>query len=141
MSVSTLGLNQGLPTAAYGPSLLRIALGLLFLAHGAYLKLFVFTVPGTVQFFESLGLPGFTAYLVIGGEILGGIALLLGVFTRVAALGLALISFGAITAHAGNGWVFSSAGGGWEFPLFLGVTCLVLALTGPGAFALSASRE
>ena len=52
-------------TAPYGALLLRVSLGLMFIAHSLYLKVVVFTVPGTVQFFESLGLPGFSAYLVI----------------------------------------------------------------------------
>ena len=51
--------------AAYGAFLLRVALGAMFLAHGLYLKVFVFSMPGTAQFFESLGLPGFAAYLVV----------------------------------------------------------------------------
>ena len=54
-------------TAPYAALLLRVALGAALLAHGA-LKVFVFTVPGTVQFFESIGYPGFLAYLVILAE-------------------------------------------------------------------------
>ncbi|MFN3842140.1 MAG: DoxX family protein [Rehaibacterium terrae] len=119
----------------YAATLLRLSLGILFLAH-AGLKLFVFTIPGTVGYFESIGFPGFLAHLVIAGELVGGLALLAGVMTRWASLGLAVIAFGAIYPHAGNGWVFSAPGGGWEFPLFLGITALVQALLGPGAFAL-----
>ena len=119
-----------------GTALLRIAMGLIFLAHGPYLKRSIFGLDGTIGFFQSLGLPGFTAYLVIAGETLGGLALLAGVLVRPAALGLAIISFGSIIAHAGNGWVFSNAGGGWEYPVLLGIACLVLALQGAGRFAL-----
>jgi len=120
-------------TAPYGALLLRIALGVMFIAHSLYLKVFVFTVPGTVQFFESLGLPGFTAYLVIGAEIFGGVALILGVYTRLVALALVPVLLGALWVHSGNGWVFSAKGGGWEYPLFLTAAAFVQALLGGGA--------
>jgi putative oxidoreductase len=121
----------------YGPTTLRIALGIIFLAHSAYLKIFVFTIPGTVGFFESLGLPGLAAYLVLAAEIIGGTLLILGVRVRETALVLAVVSFGATWAHFGAGWVFSNQGGGWEYPLFLAVACVVQALLGPGALSLS----
>src|SRR4051812_42070426 len=121
--------------ADYAALLLRVSLGLLFLAHGG-MKIFTFTIPGTVQFFESIGYPGFFAYLVILGELAGGAALLLGVWTRAAALALMPIMIGATLQHSGNGWLFSSAGGGWEFPVFWTLTLLVQALLGDGALAL-----
>lgn len=126
----------------YGPTVLRIALGVIFLAHSAWLKVFVFTMPGTVGFFESLGLPGATAYLVCAAEILGGTLLILGIRVRETALALAVVSLGATWAHLGAGWVFSNQGGGWEYPLFLAVACVVQALLGPGALTPSfASRR
>lgn len=121
---------------AYAALLLRVSLGILFLAHG-FLKVLVFTVPGTVQYFESIGYPGFFAYLVILGEIGGGLLLILGAWTRVVALALLPILIGATLQHAGQGWLFSGQGGGWEFPAFWTVTLLVQALLGAGAFALS----
>jgi putative oxidoreductase len=117
-----------------GALLLRIALGVIFIAHSVYLKLFVFTLPGTAQFFESLGLPGLSAYMVFAVEALGGIALLLGIEVRPVAVVLALISAGATWAHLDAGWLFSNNGGGWEYPAFLTVTALVQALLGPGAY-------
>jgi putative oxidoreductase len=123
-------------TQEYATLLLRLSLGLLFLAH-AYLKLAIFGLPGTVQFFQGLGLPAVLAYAVIAAELLGGLALLAGFMVRPVALVLALIAFGAITAHAGNTWVFSAPGGGWEYPLFLGIVSLVQALLGAGPFALT----
>ena len=120
----------------YGPTLLRVTLGVLFLVHSAYLKLFIFTVPGTVAFFESLGLPGIFAYAVIAAEIVGGILLILGVLVRESAAVLAVISFGATWAHASSGWLFTNEGGGWEYPLFLAMTALVQVLLGPGALRL-----
>ena len=72
-------------TAPYAALLLRLTLGGLFLTH-ASLKLFVFTPAGTAKFFGSIGLPPELAYVVIAAEILAGIALILGVFTRWVAL-------------------------------------------------------
>lgn len=126
-------------TAPYAALLLRVSLGVMFIAHSLYLKVFVFTVPGTVQFFEGLGLPGFSAYLTIAAEILGGVALILGIKTRLVVLALIPILLGALWVHSGNGWVFSAQGGGWEYPLFLTATAAVQALLGDGAYALSPS--
>ncbi len=126
---------------AYGPTLLRVALGIIFLAHSAYLKVVVFTVPGTVAFFDSLGLPAIIAYGTIGAEIVGGVMLILGIKVREAAAVLAMVSLGATWAHFGAGWVFSNEGGGFEFPLFLAVTSFAQVLLGPGALALQLSAK
>lgn len=114
---------------------LRVGSGLLFLAHGLT-KVFVFTIPGTVGFFESLGLPGFLAYLTILAELVGGVALILGVATRLVSVVLVAVLLGATWAHSGNGWSFSNAGGGWEFPLFWTVAQAAIGLLGAGAYAL-----
>src|SRR3546814_13527733 len=82
-------------TAPYAALILRVALGVMFLVHSLYLKVFVFTVAGTVGFFESLGLPGLFAYLTILAEIGGGIALILGFQTRLVALALIPVLLGA----------------------------------------------
>ncbi len=123
-------------TTPYGATVLRVALGVIFLAHSAYLKVFVFTVPGTVGFFESLGLPAIVAYGTLAVEIIGGVMLILGLRVREVALALAAVSLGATWAHAGAGWLFTNTGGGWEYPLFLAVASFAQALLGPGAFAL-----
>lgn len=122
-------------TAPYAALILRVSLGTLLLAHGLLLKVFTFTIPGTVGYFESIGFPGVLAYLVIVGEILGGIALILGVWTRAVALLALPILIGATLQHLPNGWVFSAAKGGWEFPAFWTVTLIVQALLGDGAYA------
>lgn len=120
---------------------LRVAMGILFLAH-AGLKIFVFTPAGTAGFFESLGFPGPLAYLVIAAELLGGIALILGVWTRWVSLALVPILLGSIYApHGAAGFIFSNEGGGWEFPAFWAITLVVQALLGDGAFALQRSRS
>lgn len=118
-----------------GVALLRFTLGSLLLAHGL-LKVLVFTVTGTVAYFESIGLPPIVAYLTMFGELVGGTALLLGLYTRLAAPLTIPLLVGAAWAHSANGWVFSNAGGGWEFPAFLAMMALVLSITGGGAFAL-----
>ena len=122
-----------------GAALLRITLGIVFIAHGLYLKVFVFTLPGTAEFFGSLGLPPVLAYAVFAAETAGGVALLLGIHARWAALGLIPVALGATWAHLGAGWLFSNAGGGWEYPMFLTVTLAVQALIGDGAWALRSS--
>lgn len=120
----------------YGAALLRISLGIAALAHGLILKVFVFGVAGTVGFFESIGYPPAFAYLVMFGEIAGGIALITGIYARTAALLMLPILIGAALQHAPNGWVFSATGGGWEYPVFWAAASLASALIGPGAFAL-----
>lgn len=123
------------PSQQHGAFLLRISLGIVLLAH-ASLKIFVFTLPGTVGFFASIGLPPIAAYLTVFGELAGGIALLLGVYTRLTALLSIPILVGATWVHFGNGWVFNNEGGGWEFPAFLAVVALVVAIQGAGSFAI-----
>lgn len=120
---------------AYAALILRLALGVMFVSHGL-LKVVVFTIPGTVGFFESIGYPGWLAYLVVLGEIGGGALLILGVYTRWIALANTLILLGAIPVHWGNGWMFSNPNGGWEYPVFLVVVSIAVALLGDGAYAL-----
>lgn len=122
-------------TAPYAALLLRISLGVLLLAHGLLLKVMTFTIPGTAAYFQSIGYPAVFAYLVILGEIGGGIALILGVCTRTISLLLLPIMIGATIQHLPNGWLFSAAKGGWEFPAFWTMMLIVQALLGPGAFA------
>ena len=121
----------------YGIALLRISFGVMLIAHSVVLKLFTFGLAGTAGFFESIGLPGFLAYVVFGMEAVGGVLLVLGVRTRVVAAALIPILVGALWAHSGNGWVFSNANGGWEYPLYLIVLSGAQVLLGAGAFALS----
>jgi putative oxidoreductase len=123
-------------TAPYATLLLRVALGLFFLAHGLT-KVLVFTIPGTVKFFNSIGYPSFVAYLVLVAELGGGLALIIGLWTRWIALVLFIEMLGVIIYHWPNGWVFTSKGGGWEYPVMWAVALLVLALLGDGPYAIS----
>jgi len=132
---------QTLPSSTQlGITVLRVSLGLMWIAH-ALLKLFVFTLPGTAQYFASIGFAGVLAYPVFAAELLGGIALLLGIYARQAALGLVPVMAVAAWVHLPNGWVHTSNGGGWEYPVFLIVVSLALWLQGDGAAALARSRR
>ena len=120
--------------------LLRVSMGILFLAH-AGLKIFVFTPAGAAGFFESLGFPGPLAYLVIAAELLGGIALIAGLWTRWVSIALIPVLLGSIYApHGAAGFFFSNPNGGWEFPAFWVVALASLALLGNGAYALQKAR-
>jgi putative oxidoreductase len=128
-------------TAPYAALLLRVSLGALFLAH-ASLKLFVFTPAGTALFFGSVGLPPALAYVIIAAEVLGGIALIFGLWTRVVAIALTPILLGAIfTVHGSAGFFFDNAHGGWEYPAFWIIALIVQAMLGDGAYALHTSRN
>lgn len=119
----------------WGATLLRWSLGIMWISH-ALLKLLVFTLPGTAQFFASVGIPGWMAYPVFTVELLGGIALLLGIYARQVSLLLLPVMLAAAWVHLGNGWVHTSPGGGWEYPVFLSVASLVQWLVGDGALTL-----
>lgn len=121
--------------ADYAAFVLRVTSGVAFLAHG-WMKVSLFTIPGTVAFFESLGLPGIFAYLTILGELGGGLALILGVGVRAVSIPLIAILLGSVWVHSSFGWSFSNEGGGWEYPLFWAVVQGVVAVLGRGAFAL-----
>jgi putative oxidoreductase len=126
-------------TAPYAALLLRFSLGIMFLAHGL-LKIVVFTIPGTVQFFESVGFPGALAHVTIAAELGAGVLLIAGFATRWVALATVPLLLGAAWVHLPNGWVFSAQGGGWEYPVFLAVAAVVQFLLGDGAWAVSAQR-
>ncbi|HEX9449281.1 MAG TPA: DoxX family protein [Dongiaceae bacterium] len=124
----------------YGIALLRLALGIMFLAHSLVLKWLTYGLAGTAQFFVSVGLPVWLAYLTFWVEALGGLLLVLGVQTRWVALALSPFLLGALmVVHWQNGWVFTAPNGGWEYPAYLFVLCIAQALLGDGAFAVAPS--
>ncbi len=127
-------------TAPYAALLLRLTLGIMFVAHGL-MKVLVFTPAGTVGFFASLGIPAAFAWLTMAAELGGGLLLLLGVQTRWIALLQLPVLLGAWVVHSGNGWGFSNPNGGWEYPAFLALAQIVLILLGDGKFALSPSWD
>ena len=126
-------------TTEYGAALLRLALGVMFIAHGL-LKPVVYTMAGSVQFFEAVGFPGWLAYVVVAAELIAGMLLIVGYRTRVVAAATLPILLGAAWVHLPNGWVFSAPNGGWEYPVFLAVAVIAQMLLGDGALALGRTR-
>ena len=131
---------NGITTAApqrlvLGLTILRVIVGIIFIAHGAQ-KLFVFGLGGVTQGFTQFGvpLPALTAPLVTFVELLAGIALVLGLFTRIAAILLAIDMVGAILfVHAKNGLFLPT---GFEYALILLTVFVTIAMSGPGAYAI-----
>ena len=139
--LSTTQRSAAAPAAAataWGLLLLRLSLGTMWIAH-ALLKPLVFTFAGTAQFFASVGIPGVLVITVFTLEMTAGVALLLGVFARQAALLTVPILLTVVWVHAPNGWVHVAKGGGWEYPVFLTVMSIVLWMAGDGALALRCS--
>jgi putative oxidoreductase len=126
--------------APYGAFVLRIALGVMFIAH-AYLKLAIFTPAGFAGFLAQSGLPALLAWPIILAEIAGGLALIAGFYGRIVSILLLPVLLGAISIHASNGWLFTATNGGWEYPAFLAVAALAQALIGDGAFALASGQQ
>lgn len=123
-------------TAPYAALVLRVLTGALFVVHGL-VKLFVFTPAGTAGYFASLGLPGFFGPIAMALELVGGLALILGVWTRVfSAIFVPHLLGAALLGHAANGFGFGNPGGGWEYPVMWAGVMLALALLGDGAHAL-----
>lgn len=120
---------------AMGIALVRFVVGLVFLVHGSQ-KLFIYGLGGVTGAFAHMGIPApaVSAVIVTLVEFLGGIALILGLFTRWAAVLLAIEMLGAIVfVHGRNGFFLPS---GFEYALTLLVTNVGLALAGAGAWAV-----
>ena len=120
--------------APYGIFVLRVALGAMFIAH-AGLKIAVFTMPGFAAFLAQVGFPPVLAWPIVLAELIGGAAIVAGFYGRLASLALLPVLIGATVVHAGNGWLFTAANGGWEYPAFLIAAALAHILVGDGAFA------
>ena len=126
--------------APYGALALRVALGVMFIAH-AYLKLAVFGIDGFAGFLGQVGLPSILAWPIILAELIGGIAILVGFYGRLVSFALLPVLLGALVVHAPNGWLFNAPNGGWEYPAFLAVAALAQALIGDGALAVKTLRS
>ena len=127
-------------TAPYAAALLRVTLGLAFLAHGLVLKAMTFGIGGTMGYFGSIGYPPVFGMIVTFAEIAAGVALIAGVWVWAVSLLAIPILLGATAQHLPNGWVFNATGGGWEFPAIWTVLLIVQAGLGAGAWAVDAGR-
>lgn len=134
-ATTTSARTAAISNADYAALLLRVTTGALFVAHAA-LKIFVFTPAGTAGYFASIGLPGFLGYVTIALELLGGLALIAGFYTRQVSLVLVPVLLGAAWfGHGAAGFFFSNPNGGWEYPAFWAIVMVVQALLGNGAYA------
>ncbi|MHC8406604.1 MULTISPECIES: DoxX family protein [unclassified Pseudomonas] len=126
--------------AGYGLTVLRIFVGIIFAAHGAQKLFGAFGghgLAGTAQFMESLGLaPGYLMAMLAGGtEFFGGLALIVGLLARPAALGLTFVSLVAIfTVHISNGLFM--ANNGYEFALALLGGSIAVLIEGAGKLSV-----
>jgi putative oxidoreductase len=123
----------------------RIVLGIMFFAHGAQKMLGWYGGPGLASsmrtFTEDLHLPSILAFLLIAGELFSGIGLIVGLFSRIAALVIALTMIGAIaTVHFRFGlfldWFGTQKGHGIEYHLLAIALALIVVVKGAGAFSL-----
>jgi putative oxidoreductase len=136
--------------ARWGPVIIRLALGVIFVAHGAQKVLGLWGGPGfngTIAAFAKQGMPAALTMLVMAGELLGGLGVLVGCLTRIAALGPAIVMVGAIaTVHWPSGFFMNwynvpGRGHGIECNLAYLAMALSLVLTGAGPLSIDAIRR
>jgi putative oxidoreductase len=134
----TAQISQASPWVDRGLLMMRIALGLVFVMHGGQ-KLFVFGHAGVAGGMAALGLPlpGLSAALITAVELGGGIALLAGAFTRVAAFLIAgAMAVATVSAHLASGYFMPS---GFEYTLTLMLSSLAILMTGPGVYSVDSA--
>ena len=126
---------------SWGILILRLGIGIMFAAHGLQKAFGFFGGPGIKGFSQMLSGLGFVpaalwAYLGAYTEVLGGVFLILGLFTRAsAAMLLVLIVTAGIKVHLGKGFFLSN--GGFEYTFVIAAACLALLLLGPGKFSIT----
>ncbi len=123
------------PNMDWASLLLRVSLGGMDFLRGIGRPLVV-GMEDVISGFVAKGFPIWTAYASTIIEIIGGIMLLLGTYTRFACLLLLPVSVGILVYHLPHGWVFHNAGGGWEYPQLIVVGLLATFMMGGGRFAV-----
>lgn len=123
-----------------GAMLLRLGLGVMWISHALF-KWFVFTIPGFAGWLESQGIPAFMAWPVFLLELSGGVMILSGFYGRYASAALVPIMLVATWTHVSNGWLHTSEGGGWEYPMFLVIVSIAHVLLGDGRFAIRSKQR
>jgi putative oxidoreductase len=126
------------PLAPYAAMLLRVTMGVLFLAHAIWWKVVTAGMTHVVPWFVSQGYPAAFAWFVTLLEAAGGVALILGWRITLVAPVLAALMAGITWQQFPNGWIYTSTHGGWEYPAFWTVALIVQAMLGAGAFSLDA---
>ncbi|MEM7551613.1 MAG: DoxX family protein [Bacteroidota bacterium] len=115
--------------------ILRVSLGGMFFLHGIGKPFVVGMEKVTLGFIEK-GFPEWTAYFSSVIEILGGLMLVLGLYTRLGSLLLIPITIGILVYHFPNGWVFHNSGGGWEYPQLMLISLIVTFFLGSGKYGI-----
>lgn len=125
---------------ATGVTILRLGLGIMWIAH-ALAKWFIFTIPGFTGWLETQGIPGVMAWPVFLLELIGGVMILIGFYGRYISAVLVPVLLVAAWTHVPNGWLHTSEGGGWEYPMFLVIVSIAHVLLGDGRFALRSKQN
>ena|SRR5438477_397119 len=133
--------SAGIRAVDVGMFIVRLALGIIFIAHGGQKVFGWFGGPGlaaTVTGFTGMGIPAFFAYLASFTEFFGGVAVLIGLLSRLGALGLAVVMIVAVAkVHFKNGFFLGGPTPGYEYNIALVAMALAIAIGGPGRIALS----
>ncbi len=115
---------------------LRISVGSMFLLHGIG-KLFFIGIEKVLPGFVQQGFPEWAAYVSSIVELIAGLLLIIGLYSRVAVLLLMPVAIGVLIYHVPNGWVFHNPGGGWEYPKLIIVSLVSIFLLGTGKYGMT----
>jgi len=125
--------------ADYAALVLRVSSGVMFFAYGFIMKTLGYGPTAFAEYIVSVGYPAVLAYYILVVEVVGGVMLILGFWSRWVSLAALPILLGATLEHFPNGWIFSNENGGWSYPAFWAATLVVQILLGDGAYALKPS--
>ena len=124
------------PTESAGLLIARIILGVVLIAHG-WQKFNEWTIAGTTEAFTGMGVPaaGIAAPIAASVELVGGILILIGLVTRIAAalVALQMVGAGIWGGHFGSGILID--GNGWELVMVMAAVAVILLAAGPGQYA------